>query len=176
MAAQKIFCFSSLFWGDLHPLPLFCKVIEEICFPLYRKTKEKTMMGRGEEGHPISHAKTGAQEVQDLCAEVTFLNKPWRTPHFEEAHVPHSWKQQTSWIRGNFSAHQSVANKGRRGLWVGVTHFAPWPSRANLQPQGRLPQWACNKGNYLASLFQLPHKRNRRDTNPLQSKNTEMSS
>lgn len=32
----------------------------------------------GQEGHPTSHAETGAQEVQDLCAEVTFLDKPWK--------------------------------------------------------------------------------------------------
>lgn len=30
----------------------------------------------GEEGHTISHVKTGAQAAQALCA--TFLDKPWK--------------------------------------------------------------------------------------------------
>lgn len=33
-------------------------------------------------GHTISRAKTGAQAAQALCAEATFLDKPWKQEGF----------------------------------------------------------------------------------------------
>lgn len=98
-----------------------------------------------------------------------------RAPHFKEAPVPHnrhSWKYQTSWIRGKL-LNSSVTDKEGGGPWVGVTHFEQTINAmagshsGDASPQPRIP---------LPRLLQLPHSRNRRDRNPLQSWNADKGS